>query len=184
MKTKTTRFLLSLMLVLAIIGAGVGWQIRQKTDTLKEHIQILMLENKEKAKKLQALEQKREQLQAHCNALSTQMRRLASDRRVGIHKGQLKELIRSTVSYFGERDLAGWTKLLIVTAAAESDMGFYHRQGWGPAKGIMQIEPTTERETLDWLKRVRLTPEDQRSCITQTMTVKDSWAITYEHRKG
>ena len=48
-------------------------------------------------------------------------------------------------------------QLLIGTAAVESRMGYYRRQmGNGPARGIFQMEPNTERDI--WINWIRYKP--------------------------
>jgi hypothetical protein len=46
-------------------------------------------------------------------------------------------------------------ELLIGTAAQESHLGYYRRQIRGPARGIYQMEPATERDIWDNYLRVR-----------------------------
>lgn len=48
--------------------------------------------------------------------------------------------------------------LLLETAATESCMGSYlYQLSKGPARGIFQVEPYTEKDTLNWLKKYRHT---------------------------
>lgn len=67
---------------------------------------------------------------------------------MGIDKDQLRNLIRSTLRYlepeipFSENAI----ELLMLTIAQESHMGDYINQIKGPAKGIIQMEPATEKD--------------------------------------
>lgn len=68
---------------------------------------------------------------------------------IGIHKMQLRELVRDTLTEIGL-----WTKpaeeLILGTIAQESKMGRYIEQVSGPALGICQMEP----KTYEWLQEV------------------------------
>lgn len=65
--------------------------------------------------------------------------------------GQLRELIRETLESVGLYSRSA-EELLILTAAAESNMGEYIRQVRGPARGIFQMEPATFRDIMErWL---------------------------------
>ena len=64
---------------------------------------------------------------------------------------QLRELIRETLESVGLYSRSA-EELLILTAAAESNMGEYIKQVNGPARGIFQIEPATFRDIMErWL---------------------------------
>lgn len=64
---------------------------------------------------------------------------------MGIRPKDLRRLIQNTLEPIG-----WWTQdveeLLILTAAAESNMGEYLYQAPGPARGIFQMEPATEKD--------------------------------------
>ena len=71
----------------------------------------------------------------------------------GINPTHIKNIIRSTLGYLGVSNIKDWERLLYLTLVAESDGGYYTRQlGKGPAKGIYQLEPETEKDILKWLK--------------------------------
>jgi hypothetical protein len=68
-----------------------------------------------------------------------------------IQKDQLRDLITVVLKYlepeipFSEAAV----ELLMLTAAVESNLGDYVKQTKGPAKGIFQVEPATERDVMD-----------------------------------
>ena len=71
---------------------------------------------------------------------------------VPVDKNQLRELITAVLRYlepeipFSEDAV----ELLMMTAAVESELGEAVKQkGGGPAKGIFQVEPTTERDVMN-----------------------------------
>lgn len=65
-----------------------------------------------------------------------------------MHKDQLKALIESVLPQMGLYSEDA-TALLMGTAAVESNMGYYLRQIGGPARGIFQMEPETEKDIWD-----------------------------------
>lgn len=70
-------------------------------------------------------------------------------------QAQLTIFISMILREFDENMATGnAVQLLIGTAAVESRMGYYRRQmGNGPARGIFQMEPATERDIWDnWIK--------------------------------
>ena len=71
----------------------------------------------------------------------------------GMDQRHLRGIIRATLEYCGADDAKDWERLLLLTVATESDMGTWTRQLRGPARGIVQIEPRTERCVLDWMQR-------------------------------
>lgn len=75
-----------------------------------------------------------------------------------MNKNQLRELIRETLK---EADLYSEAaeELLMLTAAAESNMGHYIKQTRGPALGIFQMEPATHD---DIMFRWRALPKNVR----------------------
>jgi len=62
---------------------------------------------------------------------------------MSICKYQLKDLIERTLKKVPEFYSEDATTLLMMTCAAESDLGKYLFQHGGPAKGIFQVEPRT-----------------------------------------
>lgn len=62
-----------------------------------------------------------------------------------MHKDQLRGLIQETLLLIGlySEDAA---ELLMGTAAVESKLGYYIKQVGGPARGIFQMEPDTEKD--------------------------------------
>ena len=71
----------------------------------------------------------------------------------GIRQSHLKGIINSVLAHLGEKNTKDWTRLLCLTIATESNMGQLTKQIGGPARGITQVEPSTEKETLAWLSK-------------------------------
>ena len=65
-----------------------------------------------------------------------------------IDKGQLRELITEVLVELGAYRPSA-VELLMMTAAVESKMGTYLYQIRGPARGIFQMEPATEKDIWD-----------------------------------
>ncbi|MBQ7609335.1 MAG: hypothetical protein IJU76_15410 [Desulfovibrionaceae bacterium] len=70
----------------------------------------------------------------------------------GISRRHLESVIYNVLAFLGEEKRTDWTRLLLLTAMAESDCGRLLKQVRGPAQGIMQTEPETERDVLRWTK--------------------------------
>ena len=71
-----------------------------------------------------------------------------------IYKDHLRALIREVLRHL-EPEIPyseAAVELLMLTAAQESGLGKYLVQLKGPARGIYQVEPATERHVLDTLK--------------------------------
>lgn len=70
-----------------------------------------------------------------------------------LHTGQLREyVIRPTLKFIGHYSEAA-EELLMLTAAAESELGHYIHQVGGPALGIYQMEPATHDDIhANWLR--------------------------------
>lgn len=73
----------------------------------------------------------------------------------GMDQRHLRGIIRATLEYVGVQDTHDWERLLLLTVVTESNLGTWTRQLRGPARGIVQIEPRTERCVLDWMKTCR-----------------------------
>ena len=74
-----------------------------------------------------------------------------------VNPNQLRELITAVLA---ELDLysANACELLMLTAAQESHLGYYIKQvGNGPAKGIFQMEPSTEKDI--WRNFLKYKPD-------------------------
>lgn len=65
-----------------------------------------------------------------------------------MNKDQLRSLIRDVLTEVGLWSYSA-EELLMMTAAVESNLGTYIRQIGGPARGIFQMEPATERDIID-----------------------------------
>lgn len=148
---------LSALILLGILVGGNAY-VYQRSNKIESHLAELHQENEVLKKNLQSLQEECGYLQEQKLDLSRQIGKLVSEKRVGVNKRQLRNLIRSVLSYLGEPNLAAWTQLIMITAATESDMGHYLHQVRGPAQGILQIEAPTERDVLDYLKMHR--PKD------------------------
>ena len=139
---KYTEAIIITLILLCVLITTQGWiNLSRYIDDLRNEIQAI----KNTPKKQQSLPLGRAPQQAKSIRLSVTP---------GIHQGHLKSLIRATLSYFNveEKALADWTRLLLLTSIAESDKGRLLKQVKGPARGIMMVEPATERDTLNWLK--------------------------------
>ena len=73
----------------------------------------------------------------------------------GMYQKHLRGIIRATLQHMGCKAVTDWERLLLLTVAAESNMGTWTRQLKGPARGIVQVEPETERCVLNWLQKNR-----------------------------
>lgn len=62
-----------------------------------------------------------------------------------MHKDQLRGLIQETLPLIGLYSVDA-AELLMGTAAVESKLGYYIKQVGGPARGIFQMEPDTEKD--------------------------------------
>lgn len=143
-----------ILIAVVVLGLFVGGNayVYQRSNEIESHIAEVQKENETLRKNILSLQEECGFLQAQKLDLAKQIATLAQDRRVGVHKAQLREIITSVLSYLGEKSLADWTRLLMMTAAVESDCGFYLRQVKGPARSIFQIERPTERDALDWAR--------------------------------
>lgn len=71
-------------------------------------------------------------------------------------------------------------ELLILTAATESLGGTYlYQMGKGPARGIFQMEPATEKDIL--INYVRYKPE-LRQLLSDYVTISNDGKLTYHQR--
>jgi len=68
---------------------------------------------------------------------------------------QVRQLITETLQYLTPEIpfSTDAVELLLLTAAQESQLGRWIKQAPGPARGIFQMEPATERDLLAWLAR-------------------------------
>lgn len=70
----------------------------------------------------------------------------------GIHAGQFKSLIRNIIAnseIVPSKEIDRYVELLLVTSQVESNMGFLTKQQGGPALGVFQMEPATEKDILE-----------------------------------
>lgn len=131
-----------------VVGAGIvslgSWVI----DLKKENYE-LKLQKELAGKKSLALQQQQAQLQA----VITRLR--AGKTNPGMYQPHLRRIIRASLSWMKAPTIADWERLILLTIVTESDIGRYPRQVRGPARGVVQIEPETERVVLRWLKAKR-----------------------------
>ena len=71
----------------------------------------------------------------------------------GIYQPHLKNMIDATLHHLGVPNSKEFQRLILLTIVAESNMGCWNRQLKGPAVGIVQIEPETEKTVLNWLRK-------------------------------
>ena len=114
------------------------------------------LDNKRLQTKIEELTQEKEKLEKAIKELDSST--------PGIYKPHLKDIITSTLAYIGEKNLLDWTKLIYLTIATESNLGKYSKQLKGPAKGITQVEPSTETTVLNWINK-----HNPKKCSTENL---------------
>lgn len=71
----------------------------------------------------------------------------------GVSVTHLRDIIMHTMQYMQVPNVGDWRRLLMITALQETHGGKWLRQIRGPANGLMQVEPETERVALRWLAR-------------------------------
>ena len=70
--------------------------------------------------------------------------------------GQFRDVVAATLQGFVHIPYTEKAvKLLLMTAAHESDLGKYLKQNPGPARGAWQMEPATLDDHLKWMKSTR-----------------------------
>ena len=72
---------------------------------------------------------------------------------MSINKNDIREAIREVLTYLGKHSDSA-EELLMLTCAVESQLGTYLKQIKGPARGIFQMEPATERDC--WVNFLRM----------------------------
>lgn len=94
--------------------------------------------------------------------------------------GQLRRLIRETLQPIGLYSLPA-EELLMLTAAVESNLGHYIYQVRGPARGIFQMEPTTEKCL--WDNFIKYKSEELQEDISEYDTIDEddlSYNLAYQ----
>ncbi len=130
-------------LLCSCIGSIYGInKLSGQCDVLRDQIASAELDLREAQAKKQKLE-------------ATLKRVRSSQSTPGVYAPHLKSIIRETLGFLGEKNVSAWTRLILLTVVTESDKGRYLRQVRGPARGITQCEPATEKEVLAWLKKHR-----------------------------
>lgn len=131
-----------LMILAALVMGGITYRASNKVDALREQIT-------ETKQKLDVAQKRKTELEQTLNRVR------ASTATPGVYAPHLRDIIRETLTFIGEKNVVQWTRLILLTVVTESDKGRYTRQVRGPARGITQCEPATEREVLNWLKKYR-----------------------------
>lgn len=109
-------------------------------EKLRKDVKFLKEENDRIAKENQKLRGEKDSWAEQLNDLK---RPVVVSR--GYDKAQMSEMIENVLDYLGEKNIVGYKNLLLLTAQVESDMGHLSKQKKGPAKGIFQMEPNTEK---------------------------------------
>ena len=94
--------------------------------------------------------------------------------------GQLRRLIRETLQPLGLYNLAA-EELLMLTCAVESNLGHYIYQVRGPARGIFQMEPNTEKDI--WSHFLKYKSEELLEDISEYDTIDEddlSFNLAYQ----
>ena len=132
-----------LVATLAVVAVVTGYGIYQLSDRVL-HLQQEVLKVRKECR-----ESERERMD-----LEKKIKSLRAERSTpGVYTPHLRSIITSTLQFLGVKDARDWTRLVLLTVVTESDKGRYTRQVKGPAKGIVQCEPATEKETLSWVKK-------------------------------
>lgn len=63
----------------------------------------------------------------------------------GLNVNQLRNIVKNVVKYLDEPNVVGYTELILITAIIESNNGYFFKQVKGPALGVFQMEPRTEK---------------------------------------
>lgn len=127
----------------AIVMSYITFAIHDMTKDLRKQLEKANLElsKKKDSKKLEPLIYKFPQDQVKPRVS-----------RAGIYLPHLKRLVRATIEHLELKNQRDWERLVILTIAAESDMGRYTKQIKGPAIGIGQLEKPTEKDVLRFLR--------------------------------
>ena len=92
---------------------------------------------------------------------------------MSIEADQLRTLIKEVLVYLGHYSESA-VELLMLTAAVESNCGTYIEQVNGPARGIFQMEPATEKDIWkNWL----VYHGDMESAVLQIMLMYADWDL-------
>ena len=98
---------------------------------------------------------------------------------MAINKDQFRELVRTTlkelepeIPYSKEAE-----ELIMLTAAAESNLGEYLEQVKGPAQGVCQMEPATHDDL--WDNYLRYKPELQKKILGFGTTGMSEYDLKY-----
>lgn len=96
-----------------------------------------------------------------------------------VNKKQLEETIYAVINKLSfiptNTDIVN---LILETIASESLRGIYVKQEGGPAKGLSQIEPATEKYVLNWLKKYHKDIYEEIIHFYDTSKSK-KWNLTY-----
>lgn len=161
-------------------------EIQQNTITTKDNIYLMQINLLEKEKKelqevIQVLQEKNQELKNDLVRIDSLIESNATIIQ-GVNRQQLRDIIQNTMKYLGVPNVKKTTDLLMLTAQIESDLGHYYRQVKGPAVGVFQIEPTTEKSIWnDYLKYRKPLAKKIESLRTKTKIGSNEleWNIAY-----
>lgn len=92
------------------------------------------------------LESKNKELSKNNNILSSALNNVkVKNVNHGLNVNQLRSMIKKVVKYLDENNVNGYTELILTTAIIESNNGYFFKQVKGPALGVFQMEPFTEK---------------------------------------
>lgn len=121
------------------------------SDNTKEVSKIEKIEKKEIKKEIPKCEIELDKCRNTCKILREKPTNIYINQ--GINPKHIRGIICSVLEYLEIKNVYDWERLLYLTLVVESDGGFYTKQlGKGPAKGIYQLEPQTEKDILKWLR--------------------------------
>ena len=140
------------LIVMAFFGIFSFVQ-QYEYNVLSQKIEELKSQKEEAEAYENKLRDELAQMQEYARSLKKKMSML-SGVQPGISREHVRRVITATLAHLGVKpqEQAAWEKLLLLTAATESDMGRILRQIRGPARGIFQVEPNTEKYVLWWFK--------------------------------
>lgn len=145
------KFLIFAVAVYVAVTSFIVFDLIEEKKSDQEKITRLTNQNKTMNKKMQSLHQQVQELQKFRDGWFENDHPTIQ----GLHPKQVQDGIRDILVYLGvpKKELPKWVRLLGLTAQVESHLGYYQRQVRGPARGLFQIEPATEKSIWnDYLK--------------------------------
>lgn len=145
------KFLIFAVIVYVIVTSFIVFDLIEEKKSDQEKITRLIHQNNKMNKKMQSLYQQVQELQKFKDGWFENDHPTIQ----GLHPKQVQDGIRDILVYLGapKKEIPKWVRLLGLTAQVESHLGYYQRQVRGPARGLFQIEPATEKSIWnDYLK--------------------------------